>query len=226
MTNRLVHLPEVHPAKPALPWLTPALALMRAHRRAYLWLNVMYYGLIGVGIAYATLNPTLQKTLIEAVGTAFSQGPLAAVGEAYLGGQTMRAILLTFGINLVVGSGATITLPSLLIPFSGLLMGAYRALLWGIIYAPNTPELRAIFFPHLPTLLLEGQAYVLVLLAAVIQGRALFAPHTVEATTRWQGYRRSLKLTFQLYVLVALVLAVAAIYEVLEAALLIAQLHP
>lgn len=222
MANQTAHLPEVHQPKPVKNWLTPAFTIIRTHRRAYLWLNVMYYGLIGVGIGYAMFDPNLQNLIINAVGAAFSQGPLAVIGEAYITGQTLRAILLTFVINLFVGSGATITLPSLLIPFSGLLMGAYRAIVWGLIYAPNTPELRIIFFPHLPTLLLEGQAYVLALLAAVIQGRALFAPHTIGATTRWQGYKHSLKLTLQLYMLVLLVLAVAAIYEVLEAALLIA----
>ena len=217
-----IHMGEVDQPKPVMHWLTPAFTIIRTHRRAYVWLNIMYYGLIGLGMLYATFNPALQKLITDAVGTAFSQGPLAAVGEAYLSGQTIRAILLTFGINLVVGSGATITLPSLLIPFSGLLMGAYRAILWGLIYAPNTPALRVIFFPHLPTLLLEGQAYILVLLGVVIQGRALFLPRAVGATTRWQGYKQSLKLTGQLYLLVLLVLAIAAIYEVLEAAFLIA----
>lgn len=221
-----IHMGEVPQPNLVIRWLTPAFTIIRTHRRAYQWLNVMYYGLIVLGILYATFDPALQKLITDAVGTAFSQGPLAAVGEAYLGGQTIRAILLTFGINLAVGSGATITLPSLIIPFSGLLMGAYRAFLWGLIYAPNTPELRVLFFPHLPTLLLEGQAYVLVLLGVVIQGRALFSPRTVGATTRRQGYWQALKLTFQLYALVLVVLAVAAIYEVLEAAVLIAQLHP
>jgi len=219
-----IHMEALHQPNPVVRWFSPTLTIIRTHRRAYLWLNIMYYGLIVLGMLYATLNPALQKMITDAVGAAFNQGPLAAVGEAYLGGQTLRAILLTFGINLVVGSGATITLPSLIIPFSGLLMGAYQALLWGLIYAPTTPELRVIFFPHLPTLILEGQAYVLVLLAAVIQGRALFSPGTVGAMTRRQAYWQSLKLTFQLYGLVVLVLAVAAVYEVLEAALLIAQL--
>lgn len=215
---------ELHQPNPALRWLAPAFAIVHRHRRAYLWLNLMYYTLIVIGLFYATFNPALQEMLMAAVGTAFSQGPLAAVGEAYVSGQTLRAILFTFGINLVVGSGASITLPSLIIPFSGLLMGAYRAIVWGLIYAPTTPELRVIFLPHLPTLLLEGQAYILVLLAAVIQGRALFSPRTVDATSRRQGYWYGLKLTLQLYKLVLLVLAVAAIYEVLEAAMLIAWL--
>ena len=221
-----VYREQVPQSNAVMRWLAPAFTLIRAHRRAYLWLNGMYYGLILLGILYTFFDATLQKIVTEAAGTAFSQGPLAAVGEAYVSGQTIRAILLTYLINLFVGSGATITLPSLIIPFSGLLMGAYRAFLWGLIYAPTSPELRMVFLPHLPTLLLEGQAYVLVLLGTVIQGRALFAPRMVNAATRRQGYVRGIKLTFQLYRLVLLVLAVAAIYEVLEAAVLMAQLRP
>ena len=219
----LTHMEAVHKPNRVAQWFASSFAILGAHRRSYIWLNVTYYGLIVAAMLYATFNPALQKTITAAAGTAFTQGPLAAVGEAYLGGQTLRAILLTFGINLVVGSGVTITLPSLIVPFSGLLMGAYRAILWGLIYAPNTPELRMIFLPHLPTLLIEGQAYVLAMLAAVIQGRALFAPYTVGASTRWQAYKQSIKLSLWLYGLVALVLAVAAVYEVLEAALLLAQ---
>ena len=219
-----VRMQEVSQSNFPMRWLAPAFTIVRTHRRAYLLLNGLYYGLILLGILYTLYDATLQRMVTEAVGTAFSQGPLAAVGEAYVSGQTLRAILLTFVINLFVGSGATITLPSLIIPFSGLLMGAYRAVLWGVIYAPTSPELRMIFLPHLPTLLLEGQAYVLVLLGAVMQGRAFFAPHTVGATTRRQGYWQGIKLTLRLYELVVLVLAVAAIYEVLEAAVLLAQL--
>lgn len=219
----LTRMEAVHQPNRVAQWFASSFAILGAHRRAYVWLNVTYYGLIALAMLYATFDPALQKTITNAAGTAFTQGPLAAVGEAYLGGQTLRAILLTFGINLVVGSGVTITLPSLIVPFSGLLMGAYRAILWGLIYAPNTPELRMILLPHLPTLLIEGQAYVLVMLAAVIQGRALFAPHTVGASTRWQAYKQGIKLTLRLYGLVVLVLAVAAVYEVLEAAVLLAQ---
>ncbi len=218
-----IRMERIHQPNWAVQWLKPAFKLIHAHRRAYLWLNGIYYGLIVLGMIYAMVDPGLQKVVMDAVGTAFSQGPMAVVGDAYLSGQTIRAILLTFGINLVIGSGATITLPSLIIPFSGLVMGAYRAFLWGLIYAPTSPELRMIFFPHLLTLLLEGQAYVLVLLATVIQGRALLSPHTVDTTTRRQGYWRGIKLTLQLYGLVLLILAVAAVYEGIEAAILLAQ---
>lgn len=203
--------------------LAESLEILREHRRAYLTLNLIYYGLIPVGMIYAAMNPEVQKTLMQAAGTAFTQGPLAAVGIAYLNMEIVKAILLTFGVNLVVGSIATITLPSLFVPFSGLLMGAYRALIWGMIYAPTTPEMRTILIPHSLTMILEGQAYILAMLAVFIQGRAFLLPQRVGETSHRRGYWLGVKLTFRMYVLVILVLLVAAVYEVIEAAYLLSS---
>lgn len=201
------------------------LAIVREHRRAYLALNVFYYALVVLGMAYALVNPALQQTMLSAAGVAFSQGPLSAVGDAYLNAKVFEATGLTFVVNLFVGSFATITLPSLIVPFSGLLMGAYRAFLWGLIYSPTSPQLQTILLPHSVTLLVEGQAYILALLGVVIQGRALLFPRTVGAASRRQGMWQGIKLSAQLYVLVILVLALAAIYEVLESVLLLSVLR-
>lgn len=203
-------------------WLQRAWAVVGRFRRAYVILNVVYYGLVVCGMVYVAFNPSLQQTLLDAVGEAFfDEGPLSAVGQAYLGGQIVAAIALTFAVNLVIGSGVTITLPSLVIPFSGLLMGVYRAILWGLLLSPTTPELRMVMLPHSLTLLVEGQAYVLAMLAAYVQGRAFLWPGTVGAATHRQGYVEGLKLSARLYLLVTLTLAVAAVYEAVEAILVI-----
>lgn len=201
------------------------LAILREQRRTYLTLNLLYYGMIVVGMVVAVFNLALQQSVLTSLGTAFTQGPLSAVGDAYLNAKVIEATTLTFLINLFIGSFATITLPSLIIPFSGLLMGAYRAILWGLIYSPTTPELQTIFLPHLGTLILEGQAYVLALLGVVIQGRGLLWPHTVGASTHRQGLAVGIRKTAQLYILVTVVLAVAAVYEVLESILLFSVLR-
>jgi hypothetical protein len=108
------------------------------------------------------------------------------------------------------------TLPSLFIPFSGFLMGILRAVLWGLLMAPTSPELAKIMIPHSLTLLLEGQAYVLVLLAVYIQGKAFLWPRSEGAVSHLQGYKVGLVRTGKIYVLVTLVLLVAAIYEAVE----------
>lgn len=199
-------------------------AIVRQHRRAYFALNAIYYGLIVLAMLYVPFNPGIQQTLMQAVGATFTQGPFSVLTNAYIDGQMILAILLTFVVNLFVGSFGTITLPSFIIPFSGLLLGGYRAILWGVIYAPTSPQMTMILVPHSITLLLEGQAYILAMLAVVIQGRGFIQPRTIGAITHRAGYWEGLKRTGQLYILIVLVLAAAAIYEVVEAVLLLALL--
>ncbi len=80
------------------------LASIREFRRAYVVLNLVYYGLVVCAMIYVSFNPSLQQMLLEAVGTAFTEGPLSAVGGAYVGGQVWLAMALTFVVNLVVMS--------------------------------------------------------------------------------------------------------------------------
>jgi len=193
-----------------------ALETVKESRRAYIVLNLVYYGLVVCGMIYVAFNSSLQQSLLELVGSAFTEGPLSAVGSAYSGGQVLRAMVLTFVVNLFLGSIAVITLPSLVIPFSGLLIGAYRAILWGLLLSPTTPELRLVMIPHSLVLILEGQAYILAMLAAYVQGRAFLWPRSVGAATRRQGYGSGVKRSVRIYLLVVLLLAAAAIYEALE----------
>ena len=193
--------------------LLRSLAVVREHRRAYLLLNVAYYGLIVAAMVYAAFHPGLQRTLLDEVGRALGTEPMETVVGAYSGGHLLLAIVLTFAANLVVGSFIDITLPSLIVPFSGLLVGAFRALLWGLMFSP-TAVIGAGFFLLLPTMILEGQAYVLVMLAAWVQGMAFLRPKkSVGAKTHRGGYWEGVKLSVRIYLLAAIVLLVAAVVE-------------
>ncbi len=196
--------------------LKSAWGIVRENWRAYVVINAIYYGLIVVCMIYVAFNQPLQEMLLKDIGQTFMTGPLAFVGNAYAQADVLKAIPITFLVNLLVGSFVDITLPSLIIPFSGLIMGMVRAILWGLLLSPANPSLRIAMIPHSLTLLIEGQAYVLVLLAAYQHGRALFWPQTVGASGHWQGYVKGLARTGKLYLLIAITLAVAAIYEVLE----------
>lgn len=198
-----------------------AWGLVQENRRAYLILNALYYSLVLIFMIYVAFNQPLQDQLLQSIGEAFMSGPLAFVGSTYVNAQILAAIGATFFVNLFIGSFGTITLPSLVIPFSGLLIGFYRAVLWGLILSPAHPDLRLVMIPHFLTLILEGQAYILTMLAAYIQGRAFLWPKTVGLEHRWPGYLEGLKRTGKLYVLVTLTLLVAAIYEVIEVVIMI-----
>ena len=201
--------------------LKSAWGLVLENRRAYIVLNVVYYGLVVIFMIYVAFNRPLQQSLLEAVGATFMTGPLSIVGQSYANAQVFKAILVTFVVNLSIGSFGSTTLPSLIISFSGTLVGIYRAILWGLILSPANPDLRLAMIPHSLTLIIEGQAYILTMLAAYIQGRAFLWPKTIGLERRGQGYLEGLKRTGKLYVLVILTLLVAAIYEVIEVVIMI-----
>ena len=192
--------------------LRSSLALLKEHRRAYLLLNATYYGLMVAAMGYAAFHTDLQRTVLDAMGEAVGTGTMQTVAGAYLGGHLLLAVVLTFAVNLVGGSFAYIALPSLIVPFSGLLLGAFRALLWGLMFSP-TELIGAGFFLLLPTIILEGQGYVLAMLAAYVQGVAFLRPESVGEKTHGRGYWEGIKLTARIYLLVAIVLLVAAVVE-------------
>jgi hypothetical protein len=192
------------------------MTVVRRHGRAYVSINLVYYGAVAVSMAYVTTHPELQRALTEAVVLSFSQGPMETVAGAYREGHVLEAALLTFSFNFFAGSVLVLLLPSTLVPFSGLLLGFVRAVLWGLLLAPTSPELQAAMVPHFLTLLIEGQGYILTLLAVWVFGRAFVAPSSVEASSWQEGYVRGLRKAGAVMVLAALVLAIAAVYEALE----------
>jgi hypothetical protein len=125
-------------------------------------------------------------------------------------------MVLTLVVNLFLGSLLEITVPSLIIPFSGLLLGIYRAILWGLILSPASAIMAGVMIPHSVVLLLEGQGYILVMLAAYIQGKAFLKPQAYGIQGHGRGYVEGLRRTGWIYVLAILTLVVAAIYEALE----------
>ena len=201
--------------------LKSAWGLVQEHRHTYTILNVLYYGLVIIFMVYVAFNRPLQDELLQSIGESFMTGPLSFVGSAYVNTKVLAAIAATFFVNLLAGSFGTITLPSLIIPFSGILVGFYRAVLWGLILSPAHPDLRMVMIPHSLTLILEGQAYILTMLAAYLQGRAFLWPKTVGLESRGRGYLEGLKRTGKIYLLVVLTLLIAAIYEVIEVVIMI-----
>jgi hypothetical protein len=197
--------------------ISNAVGIVRRNWRAYIAINLVYYGLVAIAMLYVASHPEIQKKLLKAVdGALKGKGPLAEVKAAYTSGNVAAAALWTFVINLLVGSFLYITLPSMIVPFSGLLMGAVRAILWGLLFSPANPKLAGGMIPHSLTLILEGQGYILALLAAYVAGNAFLRPHSVGAETHAKGHLVGLRQTASLYVLVTLTLAAAAVYEAVE----------
>ncbi len=193
-----------------------AWAIVKENRRAYIIINVVYYGLVAIFMLVAAFNQSVQETLLKTAGAGFTSGFFAFVGKTYGSGQVLSAMGITFVINFFVGTFLEITLPSLVVPFIGMFMGVLRAALWGLLLSPAYPPLRLLMIPHSLTLILEGQGYIMGLLAVYVQGKAFLWPGSIGVEGHWRGYVEGLKQTGWLYSLVILMLLVAAIYEALE----------
>ncbi|MDR0220711.1 MAG: hypothetical protein LBI54_04810 [Lachnospiraceae bacterium] len=200
------------------------ITIIKDNKKAYIVSNIAFYGLFVIAAAVTFFFPELQENAIAGVNqdlTAYDEAGLT-VASAYDNANVPAAVGLTFIINLAVGAFLTMTLPSLIIPFSGLLMGAYRAIFWGILFAPISSDSLAIL-PHYLTLIIEGQANVFCVFAIILHGKAFLFPKSSGAKTRRQGYKLGLKQTAWLYIPIIVFLLIGAIYEALEVIFLIGQ---
>ena len=197
--------------------LRAALGLVREQWRAYLAINLVYFGLIVAAMAVVSLNREVQSSLTKNLVEGLKGGPLSPVATAYSAGHIVSAMTLTFAINFFLGSLLVITVPSLLVPFSGLAMGCLRAVLWGLIFSPGGDEITSLSLARgvlvAVLILLEGHGYTLAMFSAYVQGKSFLLPATAGVQTLAEGYWVGLKRAAVLYLLVALQLMVAAIYE-------------
>jgi hypothetical protein len=212
-------------ARPALSSLRPCFALIREHRRAYMAINFLFFGLVLLGFVVAALYPELQKTLQTSLAEAFSRGLLSRIAAVYRSGNIPLAALVTFVVNAVLGAFGFITLPSFLLPFAGLAAGCYRAAIWGVSLAPTSPGLMLVMIPHSVTLLLEGEAYVVAMFGSYLWGKWLIRPASASLQNRGEAYRAGLLANLQLYRLILILLAVAAVYEAVEVIGMMALAH-
>ena len=142
----------------------------------------------------------------------------ASRAEAYLSGNIPLAAAVTFVINFLLGSLAVITLPSILLPGSGVFVACLRAAVWGLILAPAMQSLAYAMLPHSVTMLLEGEGYILATLFGL-----LIPIHIVQSSlggNPFTRFGRVILLNLKANFWIALVLAVAAIYEATEVILM------
>jgi len=70
-----VRTDTIQPDNPGTRLFAGPIRILRERKRAYVGLNVFYYGVIVLGMIYAAFDPALQQTVLQSIGTAFSQGP-------------------------------------------------------------------------------------------------------------------------------------------------------
>jgi len=163
--------------------------------------NFLYFWLIFAGVFVAQIpSPALYEL------------PLALDPFAGFMENPALLVIVIFLFNLVVSGFFVTTLPGLLFFALPFVVVSWRALVWGILLA----QLPTRFLLAMPTLILEGEGYVLGALAGVVLGLAWLKPRLVypdETLSRSETVRLAFKECGRIYVLAVLVLFAAAVVE-------------
>src|SRR5580704_1955570 len=201
--------------------LRDPLVTIATHRRMIWGVHLVCFGIYLLAAGFVFGTPDLWVAIQAIVRGALGGGDrtLEYAGKAYLSGNMAWAALVTFVINFFLGSLVFITLPSCIIPASGTLVAVYRALLWGLLLAPATLLQAHLMLPHSGTLLLEGEGYILATFFGLMLAVSVF--RSDPESSFFQRYARGLLLNLKGSLLVAMVLAVAAIYEAVEVILML-----
>jgi hypothetical protein len=197
-------------------WLRLPLLEISKYKRLFLALHFIYFGVAILFMLVAYYLPELQVCLLAGIKSqvADGSGPLGVAGKAYMSKNILRAAVTTFAINLLLGSLAYITIPSIIIPAVGVLGATFRAIMWGLLLAPTFDALSGAMLPHSFTILLEGEAYIMAAFFGLLILVYLF--RKAEGPNIPRRYGKALLMNLRGNLLVAIVLAIAAIYEAIE----------
>jgi hypothetical protein len=191
-------------------WIGPPARVISERLRQLLLLQFLYYGLVLVVMLLAFDQHGLQSALMENVRSEV-QGPglLGFAGQAYASGNIPYAAAVTTLINSIVGALLFITIPSLIVPGIGVLLGLFRAGIWGLLPAPTSLRMASVMRAQAGTLLLEGAAYVV----AMFFGLQVLLYLLRKGKPLKESYLEALKLNLLGFLLVLGILVIAGIYE-------------
>ncbi|TFD87004.1 stage II sporulation protein M [Cryobacterium lactosi] len=181
--------------------------VIRENRRPFVVLNVALFGLLVAGFVVGMLVPELSAGQVNGLvedGTLDQIAPL-------LGNVWFFALAILF--NNAVNVGAVIVLPSLIVPFAGIGYFGYKVAEIGLTLAASGSDLWGAMLPHLVTVVVEIEAYVLLALGAYVLGRSWIFPRTVGASNRRRGYLRGLQQFGWLILPAFVLLVIGALYE-------------
>jgi hypothetical protein len=171
-------------------------------------MNVAAYGLVLVGFGVGLAVPSLA----HAQHTRLIDNGTADLVRSLIDSPWLFALTI-FAVNVIRLSALTIVLPSMSVPFAGIPLFAYWAFTTGLALVPANDIGWVALIPHSLTLIIEFQAYILLLLGVFLLGKSWIRPRTADASTRRGGYLHGLRRLGWLAFGAALLLVVGAIYE-------------
>jgi len=148
--------------------------------------------------------------------TVLTEEPFTSIVGSLQRGQLLGAILVTFMVNLTLGAFLTTTLPGI-VPILGALaivaVSSVRGFVIGIVYPEVLAASPAAFVLGLGTLILELGAYVFSGAAGISIALAPILPRRHGVQSRWVAFKMAWKDAARIFVIVVILLALGAIWE-------------
>lgn len=176
--------------------------------RAYVLMNVGAYGLFLIGFGVGILFPHLS----EAQHTRLNDDGTADLVQSLINTPWLFALTI-LAVNTLKMGALTIVLPSLIVPFAGIALFGHWAYTTGVTLVPASDIGWVALIPHSVTLIVEFQAYILVLFGAYLLGKCWMWPRAAGIENRRRGYVRGLRQLGWLVLPAAILLVVGAVYE-------------
>ncbi len=190
-----------------------AVVLREIARRPRLFASVhlVLFGAFFVLMTVALAFPLMNLRLVHAVREEFSSGGLSYIGDAYASQNVLKATAATFFHNFVVATVGFSVIPSLLIPFAGLLKNLASFTIVGFVMAPLwTGSAQGLVY-HSITMVLELEAYALTsFIVTVLPIRGFKGLLEGEFVAQ---YAAGVRIIISGALLAGAMLAVAAVYE-------------
>lgn len=190
--------------------LSSLFSILGLRGRFLILMNLLFFGAVFITTLVSGLF--LPPQLYTGQSGGFSRG--------FFSDNLILEVLSILLFNLVMASLGVVTLPGFaLFPLSGVFL-VYRAFIWGLfIYqSPNS-----VFLVALPTLVLEGEGYAFAAVAGTLVGMSWIRPEWIykgENISKMESLKKALRESAWLYVLVVMVLFVAAVVETATLALI------
>jgi len=191
--------------------LDPIMQSLEAHPYLFGALNVVLYGTMFLFMLIALKYPIANLHLTGYISGEFSEGSLKHIGAAYESGNILWAAAATFVQNYFVATVLFAVVPSLMIPFFGLLRNFASFVMVGFIMSPMWLGIASGYTYHSITMVLELEAYVVATFVVVMW------PVTLIKGIREERFGEEavngLRLVGSCMVLVGVMLVIAAVYE-------------
>jgi len=202
-----------------------ALAAAKRMRGLLTLVALLYVLSYVVGWCLISVKYPAAVQLAESVRhTVLTANPFTTITSELKGGNLVRAILSTFLINLAVGAFLSTTLPGVVPVLGAFAVGGitlWRGFVVGITYPAVLASSFGAFMVGFGTMLLELGAYVFSGAAGINIALAPIFPGRQGVQSRWVAFKAACRDAARVYVIVIILLALGAVWEMTGLFLLI-----